>query len=244
MGLIDEAKKTLQSLRRDTLQASDRRAASLLWEELGEYRRSHRMAPIPWEGGLPDFPDQDSLVDVQLAYPRAYQQHVEGPTRAPSVEPEFLFALMRAESGFYPQARSPAYALGLTQMVSRTAYNTARSIGLKGFRFWKLCQPKISIKLGSSHLADLQKRLDHHPALVLAAYNAGEPAVMRWVKRRGDLALDIFIEEIPYTETNRYVRKVLSFYAIYKALLDPQNDCPLNIPFYFSKKIKDKAKRL
>jgi len=155
-----------------------------------------------------------------------------------------LFALVKAESGFQAKARSTARALGLTQVVRRTAYRTARRIKLKGFRFWKLYQPDTSIRVGSAYLGQLLRRYDKNPVLALAAYNAGERAVARWLARRGDLALDAFIEEIPFAETNRYVKKVLSFYAIYQALYEKSGSRPIGFDFKLPKETVAAARKM
>jgi soluble lytic murein transglycosylase len=243
MGFADETRATLMGLRRENLQRIDRRIASRIWRALGEHSRSHRMAPVSWEGGLPGFPDGELAVDARLAYPQAFSEHVLGPGRDPAVHPELLFALIRAESGFWVRARSAARALGLTQVVRRTAYATARKIKLKGFRFWKLFEPEVAIRVGSAHLAELLEHFQGYLPLALAAYNAGEKSVTRWLARRGDLPLDAFIEEIPYAETNRYVRKVVSFFAIYRALYNPKARQPLLLPFRFDENLVRQAKK-
>lgn len=243
MGLEDESRATLLGLRRENLNRVDRRVASRIWDQLGDFNRSHRMAPISWEGGLPGFPEGDTHTDARLAYPQAFSGFVLGPGRDSAVPPDLLFALIRAESGFWVRARSAAWALGLTQMVRRTAYATARKIKMKGFRFWKLFDPEVAIRVGSAHLAELLEHYRGYLPLALAAYNAGEKAVTRWLARRGDLSVDAFIEEIPYAETNRYVRKLISFYAIYRALYNPQARQPLRLPFDFDENLIMRAKQ-
>jgi soluble lytic murein transglycosylase-like protein len=242
MGFLGETKATLLGLRRENLPRVDRRIASRIWLALGEYSRSHRMAPISWEGGLPGFPIGDLQTDAKLAYPQAFSEYVLGPGRDSTVHPELLFALIRAESGFWVRARSTARALGLTQVVRRTAYATARKIKLKGFRFWKLFEPEVAIRVGSTHLAELLEHFRGYLPLALAAYNAGEKSVTRWLAQRGDLPLDAFIEEIPYAETNRYVRKVISFFAIYRALYSPKAKQPLRLPFRFDENLVQQAR--
>ncbi|MFC1654802.1 transglycosylase SLT domain-containing protein [Myxococcota bacterium] len=243
MGLADEARATLIGLRREHLLRVDRRIASRVWHALGEYSRSHRMAPVSWEGGLPGFPEGELAIDAKLAYPQAFAEHVLGPGRDPAVHPELLFALIRAESGFWVRARSAARALGLTQMVRRTANATARKIKMKGFRFWKLFEPEVAIRVGSAHLAELLEEFRGYLPLALAAYNAGGKSVTRWLAQRGDLPLDAFIEEIPYAETNRYVRKVISFFAVYRVLYNPKAKQPLMLPFRFDENLIQMAKK-
>jgi soluble lytic murein transglycosylase len=244
MGMKAECRTTLTALRRKYLEAPDLRAASLVWRALGDHRRSHRMSPVPWEGGLPRPLDTtEARLDAELAYPQAFGSIVHSDATDPAVEPALLFALMRAESGFMPKARSTARALGLTQVIRRTAYRTARKMKLRGFRFWKLYDPEVSIRVGSAYLGSLLERYGNQQALALAAYNAGERAVDRWLTRRGDLELDEFLEEIPYAETNRYVKKVLSFMSIYRALYMPPREIPLQMNFTLPDKVVKRARK-
>lgn len=195
-------------------------AAAALWLALGDPARGHRMAPVPWEGGLPGGLEGRFGTAARLAYPRALQEAVEGPARDPRVPPALLYALIRAESGFDPEARSPAGALGLTQVVAPTARRIARRIGLKRFRFRHLRRPEVAIRIGSAYLGLLLERYGGSVPLALAAYNAGEPRVDAWIARRGADPLDVFLEEIPFRETHRYVRKVLTSYGIYRTLYE------------------------
>ncbi|MBN2494857.1 MAG: transglycosylase SLT domain-containing protein [Deltaproteobacteria bacterium] len=229
MGLEQRARSSLAWLRSDHLtEAVDRRMASRLWEQLGEHRRSHRLAPVPREGGLPGFASPGWQTDARLGYPRAFREQVESQARDTRVPSAMLYALIRVESGFWARARSPAGARGLTQVVTRTGHWVARKLGLKGFRRWKLYEPEVAVQVGSAYLGLLIERFSH-PALALAAYNAGEGAVARWLQRRGDIALDAFIEEIPFAETARYVRRSLTYFAIYRALYEPGIARPLDM---------------
>ncbi len=231
MGLVREARNTLMTLRRDDLvRPVDRRWASLLRQEMGDFSRSHRLAPVPRDMGLPDYPGEGWRIDARLAYPRAFAEQVEGPARAPEVPANLLYALIRVESGFWPEARSPALARGLTQVITRTAWAMARKLKIRRFRRWRLYEPEMAVKVGSTYMATLLDRYGH-PALAIAAYNAGEPSVNRWMRRRGDLPVDAFIEEIPYSETARYTKRLLSWWAIYRILYEPGVNRPLGMDF-------------
>ena len=229
LGLTREARRALFSFDRGTLVDADRRVASLLWARLGDLRRSHRMAPVAWQGGLPAFPAGQTAADARLAYPRPWPGDVARATSADGVPGALLYALIRAESGFEPRARSAAGALGLTQVMRHTAYPIARAIHLHHFRFWKLKRPGVSIAVGAAFLARLLRDFRGRVALAVAAYNAGERAVRRWVATRGHLPLDAFVEEIPISETRHYVQKVLSFYAIYRVLYGGALGHPLGL---------------
>ena len=85
-----------------------------------------------------------------------------------------------------------------------------------------LKKPEVNLKIGARYMAWLWGRLSDNPALVPAAYNAGEGAVRRWLGEDSQRPLDVFIEEIPYDETRRYTRRVLQTYGVYQWLADEQ----------------------
>lgn len=233
LGLEREARTTLMTLRRGDLEhAVDRRWAALLRERAGDFSRSHRLAPVPRDGGLPDYPEDGWRVDARLAYPRAFAEQVEGPARAEGIPQGLLYALIRAESGFWVEARSPANARGLTQVITPTAWAMARKLKIRRFRHWRLYEPEMSVRVGSAYLAMLLARY-RHPVPAIAAYNAGEPSVDRWIKERGQLQVDAFIEEIPYAETARYTRKLVAWWAIYRVLYGQGVRRPLALRFAF-----------
>jgi soluble lytic murein transglycosylase len=190
-----------------------------------------RMAVPEWDGGLEAPPTGEALLAAVLAYPRVFGHTVESPDRDAGVPATLLYALIRAESAFDPEARSHAGALGLTQVIPPTARATAERIGLDPFRFRMLTEPEISVRIGSAYLGWLLERFEGHVPLAVAAYNAGEDAVDRWLARRGHLPVDAFIEEIPFHETNRYTRRVLSFWAIYRVLYEGETGSPLILDF-------------
>ncbi|MBW2703630.1 MAG: lytic transglycosylase domain-containing protein [Deltaproteobacteria bacterium] len=231
MGLRGLARQSLRAMRLVDLEHGvDRRLAAQLWERFGDHRRSHRLAPVPRSGGLPDFPEAGWRTDARLAYPKAFSDVVESDARDARISPAMLYALMRVESGFWARARSPAGARGLTQVITRTGYAVARKLKLRGFRHWRLYEPRIAVQVGSAYLGDLLDRFGH-PALAFAAYNAGETAVGRWIRRRGELPLDAFIEEIPFSETARYTRRILAYYAVYRVLYEGEASRPLELSF-------------
>jgi soluble lytic murein transglycosylase len=108
----------------------------------------------------------------------------------------------------------------MTQLLVETAERTAADIpGFNKVVTSDLLRKEalVSLQLGAHLIAMLQKRYKT-PPLVLAAYNAGEEAVDHWVKSRGYLPTDEFIEEIPFDETRGYVKRILSTWQIYRAL--------------------------
>lgn len=153
----------------------------------------------------------------RIAYPLAFHPAIEDAASQAGVPPCFVRAIAREESSFRPEAISVAHAYGLLQLIRPTAERIARPLGLPSDPA-ALRRPEVNLNIGVHYLATLIRRYDPNPALVPAAYNAGEGAVDRWLRERADRALDEFIEEIPYEETRRYARRVLQSWGIYEWL--------------------------
>lgn len=154
----------------------------------------------------------------KLAYPKAFDRFVTNYARQYSYSPSMLWAIMREESTFRPEVVSPVGAIGLLQIMPYTGEEIATGLGMKGFTPDRLFDPEINIGFSAWYVRKLMEKYGGNEALAIASYNAGPEAVDRWLKARGDLALDEFVEEIPYTETRRYVKRVLMSYGIYEAL--------------------------
>lgn len=153
--------------------------------------------------------------DLQLRFPLAYAEDVSSAAAQTAIEPPLLYAIARQESAFATDARSPAGALGLMQLLPTTAQRTARQIGLAHART-DLVNPSHNIQLGSHYLHELLQEFNGSRVLATAAYNAGPYRVKQWLENGSKrLPYDIWIETIPYRETRSYVQNVLSFSVIY-----------------------------
>lgn len=153
--------------------------------------------------------------DLNLRFPLAYQDELKKAAEATKIKQTLLYAIARQESAFAADARSPAGAMGLMQLMPATAKQTARKIGVK-YRRKDLYKPSSNIRLGSSYLNQLLQRFNGNRAIAAAAYNAGPHRVDRWLKKASpNLELDSWIETIPYRETRGYVQNVLSYSVIY-----------------------------
>src|SRR6185436_16894945 len=141
------------------------------------------------------------------------------------VPADFVRAVAREESGFNPESVSTALAYGLIQVIRPTAKPHARALGLPSDPD-SLKRPDVNLRIGSHFIRELWTRYAQNPAIVPAAYNAGYFATDRWLQSSGNLALDEWIERIPYRETRRYTRRVLQSYGIY-AWLDSGRLPPL-----------------
>jgi soluble lytic murein transglycosylase len=159
---------------------------------------------------LPDLP-----VVGRLFYPFAYRTEIEQQARAFGLDPLFVAAVIRQESGFRPQARSAAGAMGLMQLMPTTARWAAPQMGFRGFKDDQLLDPAVNIRIGCWYLNYLFQRF-RDPAKVLAAYNGGEGNVKFWGTLEGEhLAW-------AYPETQTYVTQCLRAYRRYHELYVPE----------------------
>lgn len=153
--------------------------------------------------------------DLQLRFPLAYQEQMTSAAKSTSITPHLLFAIARQESAFMPDARSPAGALGLMQLLPSTAQYTARRAGIP-YQRQALLSPETNIDLGSRYLHQLLNEFDGNRILATAAYNAGPTRVRQWLNaEQQKLPYDVWIETIPYRETRGYVQNVLAYSVIY-----------------------------
>ena len=161
---------------------------------------------------------------LRAIYPWPHREAVEAEAREFAVDPLLLAAIVRQESTFDLEALSPAGARGLAQLLPGTAAFTARGLDVAFDPAW-ITVPDLNLHLGAAHLAELLRRFDGRVDLAVSAYNAGAPAVQRWVARlRQDADADRFIELIPYQETRGYVRAVLRNRDVYRALYAAPSD--------------------
>jgi len=163
---------------------------------------------------------QGKLPLLRYIYPRAYPGEVGAQATRWDLDPTLIWAIMREESTYRPAIRSPAGAVGLMQLMPATAGRLGAEAGLSRGEI-DLQEPATNIALGARHLAALLSRYDGNRARALAAYNAGEEAVDRWLSEMPSSLQaqeDTFIEEIPYQETRDYVKKVLKSYDVYRRL--------------------------
>ncbi|WP_322818939.1 transglycosylase SLT domain-containing protein [Tepidiforma sp.] len=150
---------------------------------------------------------------LRVAYPVGYPAAVDAASREAGIDPLFLAALVRVESGWDPLAGSPAGALGLTQVIPSTGAGIARALGVEPFAAADLYRPALSLRFGAYYLGVQLGRFGD-PLLALAAYNAGPGNALRWAA--GDAGAAALVEGIDFTETERYVRLIVEGYAAYR----------------------------
>jgi soluble lytic murein transglycosylase len=157
--------------------------------------------------------------DLELRFPLAHKQYIEKQAKRESINPAWAFAVIRQESAFTTDARSSAGALGLMQLMPRTARQVARSLRIKRPNRRDLLKSNINIKLGMRYLRKLQTRFNGNSVLATAAYNAGPWRVKTWLPKDEAQSADLWIENVPFTETRKYLKRVLTYTIIYEQRL-------------------------
>lgn len=160
--------------------------------------------------GLPD----DVL---RVTYPVNYWSLIQKYAGANKLDPYLIAALIAQESGYNPRARSAANAYGLMQVVPATGRLYARKLGIRGFNTNSLYDPEINIRIGTAFFADQVERLGGVDA-ALAGYNAGPTRARRWTNEKPGLERDEWIDDIPFPETQFYVKRILGTAEDYRAL--------------------------
>ena len=153
--------------------------------------------------------------DLELRFPMPQSQLFSQHAKKQNLDFPWVVSIARQESAFNPMAHSYAGARGLMQLMPATAKQAARKGKIPYRKVSDLYLPETNIAIGTAHLAWLAGRFENNKVFATAAYNAGSTSVKRWLKARGQLPLDIWIETIPYDETRRYVQNVLAFRVIY-----------------------------
>jgi len=220
LGLGQEARGELKALGLlDDGSDEGKWLASELFERVGDYPRSHNVPRRRIPRFQDRMPNGEALHQWRLAYPRPFATLMDQATAEVAIPEDLLMGLVREESGFNPGIESWANAIGLGQLLVKTARSMARKLPGPPVALNEatLRQPKLNLRLGARYLALLQK-LFGHPALMAAGYNAGEGAVARWRKRFAGLSADEFVESIPYEQTRNYTKRVVQSWGRYRYL--------------------------
>jgi soluble lytic murein transglycosylase len=161
----------------------------------------------------------------ECAYPSPYAEDVRAAEAVESLPSGLLWAVMRQESGFDPDAVSPAHAVGLMQILPDTARPVADELVLPHDDA-RLTSPPYAIRVGAHVLRKLLDQFHGSVPLAVAAYNCGAESVDRWASRAPGMQLDTFVERIPFRETREYVARVMGNLARYAYLAQGEAGVP------------------
>ncbi len=154
---------------------------------------------------------------LRKIYPLNYVEDVEKFSKNNNIDPLLVYAIIKAESNFEANITSHSGACGLMQIMEETAKEIAKKINYNYTSKEDLYNPHVNIMLGTKYFAYLLEKYGN-TELALTAYNAGIGNVQKWIEN-GTIKKDgSDIQNIPFKETNNYVRKILRDYKIYKSL--------------------------
>ncbi|MBN2225544.1 MAG: DUF3808 domain-containing protein [Deltaproteobacteria bacterium] len=157
----------------------------------------------------------------QMRYPEGYKKEVERFAEEFGVEPSFVYAVIREESLFQPRVVSWAGAVGLMQIMPATGKSIAAQLGVDDFAVDDLRDYRTNVRFGVYYLSGLMTEFEGEKVYALCGYNAGPGNAHRWIKNRDpEMEMDEFIEDIPFSETRAYVKRILNTESIYRAVYE------------------------
>lgn len=154
---------------------------------------------------------------MRIIYKLEFSEYVHKYSLQYSVDPFMIYSIIKAESNFEIGATSNRGAAGLMQLMDNTAREICKNEVLNYESGSTLYNPEKNIMLGTKYFAEL-KDVYKNDNVALAAYNAGRGNVNKWLEQGIIKADGSDIENIPFKETNTYVRKILKNYKIYRKL--------------------------
>ena len=152
--------------------------------------------------------------DLELRFPTAFRDQVLASAKQQDLDPAWVYGVIRQESAFMPDARSSAGALGLMQLMPATGKQTAKLLNSPLRNISDLLEIDKNIQVGSAYLRHVLDKNNDHQALATASYNAGPTRVRQWLPDNTQKS-DIWVENIPFTETRNYVQQVMAYSAIF-----------------------------
>lgn len=154
----------------------------------------------------------------KIFYPIKYENNIVKYSERYNINPCLVAAVIRTESNFNENAVSNRGAYGLMQIMPDTAIWIARKMELKDFKVEKLYDTEVNIAMGCWYINNLSNEFNGNMDLVLAAYNGGRGNVQKWLKTREYSEDGKTLKNIPFEETDKYVKKVKTNYNIYLKL--------------------------
>lgn len=161
--------------------------------------------------------DVYNLIRKQV-YKQEYSEYVNKYAVENEIDPMWIYAIIKVESNFNENATSGSGAKGLMQLMDNTASDIAKELNIQDFETNMLYDPEINIKIGVRYFEKLLSKYHGNYYLAIAAYNGGTGNVDNWINK-GIISYDASnIENIPYKETNMYVRKTVNAHKVYVEL--------------------------
>jgi soluble lytic murein transglycosylase len=156
----------------------------------------------------------------QMLFPLPWKDDIVRDATEHEIDPYHVAGLIRQESEFNPNAKSPANAYGLMQLLPATGRMLGKEHGIAITRPVTLFNPAVNIQLGAHYLRAQLDTWSGDWYRTLAAYNAGPGRVREWTAGAAFREPVEFIESIPFDETREYVQAVLRNAGMYKELYE------------------------
>ncbi len=208
LELREQALRLLQSIPVKLLAVGDLLPLTeALIEAGGAFAAVGRLRHAP---ALRGAPQKGSEAIWKLAFPTPYRALITKHAKKNAIPPALLFGLIREESGFEAKVLSWAGAKGLTQCMPPTARMVAKRHKVRGYSWARMGEPELNVTIGSLYLGGLLKRWKGVLPMAVGSYNAGPGAMNRMRKKKPNLALDVWVEEMTIRQTREYVQRVLS----------------------------------
>ena len=228
-GLYDDALNELRYAQR-SWGGGPALDATMAWayHRKGELRRAitimRRAYPQFLAAGGHELPNEI----LQVIFPLTYWDSIRKHSIARGLDPYMIAALIAQESTFDPSARSVANAWGMMQIVPATGRRLARTLGIRRFTTATLTNADTNIRMGTLYFSQLARQFGgtHY---ALASYNAGESRVVRWKAERPGLDEDEFVDDIPFPETQNYVKRILGTAEDYRRLYSEAGGRPIPV---------------
>jgi soluble lytic murein transglycosylase len=161
---------------------------------------------------------QASIANGAAGYPAPYRFQIVSEAKKRGLDPRLVLSIMKQESQFKPNAKSPSAARGLLQLTIDAAEKYATRAGVNRVTEDSLYRPDVAIAIGSEYLAQLSNMFGGLSEAIAASYNGGEDNVARWLARSNQRDAGVFTAEVGFTESKNYVYKVMAFYRAYRQL--------------------------
>ncbi len=189
-----------------------------VYQDGGRYDRGieimKRSTPNYFAVDIPDLPRPY----WEALFPKAYWSDLRKYSQLNGLDPYLVASLIRQESEFNAAAISRANAVGLMQLLPKTAKTVAKQVKLKGYSAPQLYTPAVNLQLGTRYFRDMVDKYNGQFEYALAAYNAGSDRVGDWLGQGHYRDPQEFVESIPFTETREYVQAILRNANVYRQL--------------------------
>jgi soluble lytic murein transglycosylase len=221
LGLDSDADSYLRSHEHEAvadIKGRDKEALCAMYADLGRANRLYRIGvdAVP-SALLLRAPSEATEWGWKCLYPRPYFDRVREIESREQLPKGLIYAVMRQESAYDPDAVSGARAVGLLQLMPETAKRVAAEAHV-AFEEKLLRTPSLNLELGGRYLGKMLRAFGGSIPLAAAGYNAGPRAVRRWQERMKGLDADVWVSVIPFEETRTYVSKVMGNLARYAYL--------------------------